>query len=76
MPCYSSITDLAGLRFWAHPGIDLHFVTHPESMEEVEQIAGAGQRPVVEAADLARVPGCSLARRMHGARCRCPATAR
>ena len=42
VPCYSSITDLAGLRFWAHPGIDLHFVTHPESMEEVERIAGPG----------------------------------
>jgi UDP-glucose 4-epimerase len=40
VPCYSSITDLAGLRFWAHPGIDQHFVTHPESIEEVEQIAG------------------------------------
>ena len=42
VPCYSSITDLAGLQFWAHPGIDLHFVTHPESIEEVEQIAGPG----------------------------------
>ncbi len=42
VPCYSSITDLAGLYFWAHPGIDLHFVTHPESMEEVEGIAGPG----------------------------------
>jgi UDP-glucose 4-epimerase len=42
VPCYSSITDLAGLRFWAHPGIDLHFVTHPESIEEVEHIAGPG----------------------------------
>jgi UDP-glucose 4-epimerase len=42
VPCYSSITDLAGLRFWAHPGIDLHFVTHPESIEEVEGIAGPG----------------------------------
>jgi UDP-glucose 4-epimerase len=41
-PCYSSITDLAGLYFWAHPGIDLHFVTHPESIEEVERIAGPG----------------------------------
>ncbi len=41
-PCYSSITDLAGLYFWAHPGIDLHFVTHPESVEEVERIAGPG----------------------------------
>jgi processive 1,2-diacylglycerol beta-glucosyltransferase len=42
VPCYSSITDLAGLQFWAHPGIDLHFITHPESAEEVEQIAGPG----------------------------------
>ncbi len=42
VPCYSAITDLAGLRFWSHPGIDLHFVTHPESIEEVEHIAGQG----------------------------------
>ncbi len=42
VPCYSSITDLAGLHFWAHPGIDRHFVTHPESIEEVEKIAGRG----------------------------------
>jgi UDP-glucose 4-epimerase len=42
VPCYSSITDLAGLRFWAHPNIDMHFVTHPESIEEVEKIAGPG----------------------------------
>src|ERR1017187_2436182 len=42
VPCYSSITDLAGLQFWAHPGIDLHFVTRPESVEEVEKIAGPG----------------------------------
>ncbi|MGZ4310880.1 MAG: NAD-dependent epimerase/dehydratase family protein, partial [Solirubrobacteraceae bacterium] len=42
VPCYSSITDLAGLQFWAHPGIDRHFVTHPESIEEVEKIAGPG----------------------------------
>ncbi|HEX5193173.1 MAG TPA: NAD-dependent epimerase/dehydratase family protein [Solirubrobacteraceae bacterium] len=41
-PCFSSITDLAGLRYWAHPGIDLHFITHPESAEEVERIAGPG----------------------------------
>ena len=33
---------IAGLYFWAHPGIDLHFVTHPESIEEVERIAGPG----------------------------------
>jgi UDP-glucose 4-epimerase len=42
VPCYSSITDLAGLHFWAHEGIDMHFVTHPESIEEVERIAGPG----------------------------------
>jgi UDP-glucose 4-epimerase len=42
VPCYSSITDLAGLQFWAHPGIDRHFITHPESAEEVEEIAGPG----------------------------------
>jgi UDP-glucose 4-epimerase len=42
IPVYSSITDIAGLRFWAHPGIDLHMVSHPESTEEVEQIAGPG----------------------------------
>ncbi len=42
VPCYSSITDIAGLRFWAHPGIDLHFISHPESREEVEAIAGPG----------------------------------
>jgi UDP-N-acetylglucosamine:LPS N-acetylglucosamine transferase len=42
VPCYSSITDLAGMRYWAHQGIDLHFVTHPETIEEVESIAGPG----------------------------------
>jgi UDP-glucose 4-epimerase len=42
IPVYSSITDIAGLRYWAHPGIDLHMVSHPESIEEVEQIAGPG----------------------------------
>ncbi|MDQ6805362.1 MAG: NAD-dependent epimerase/dehydratase family protein, partial [Actinomycetota bacterium] len=42
VPCYSSITDLAGLRFWAHPYIDLHFITHPESLEEAEKISAPG----------------------------------
>jgi UDP-glucose 4-epimerase len=42
VPCCSSITDLAGMQFWAHPGIDMHFVTHPETIEEVESIAGPG----------------------------------
>jgi UDP-glucose 4-epimerase len=42
MPVQSAITDLAGLRYWVHPGIDMHFVTHPESIEEVERLAGPG----------------------------------
>ena len=42
IPAYSAITDLAGLRFWAHRGIDLHLVTHRESIEDVEKIAGPG----------------------------------
>lgn len=40
VPVYSVITDLAGLHYWAHPGVDMHFVTHPESIEEVERITG------------------------------------
>ena len=42
VPLYSSITDLAGLHHWAHPAVDMHFITHPESAAEVEQIAGPG----------------------------------
>jgi processive 1,2-diacylglycerol beta-glucosyltransferase len=38
-PVVSAITDLAALRFWSHPGVDLHLITHPESAEEVGQIA-------------------------------------
>ena len=39
VPLASAITDLASLRFWAHPGVDLHLVTHPESIDEVRGIA-------------------------------------
>ena len=39
VPVVSAITDLAALRFWAHPGVDLHLITHPESAEEVHRIA-------------------------------------
>ena len=35
----SAITDLAGLHYWAHPGIDLHLVIHRESIEEARAIA-------------------------------------
>lgn len=42
IPVQSAITDLAGLRYWAHPGVDIHYVTHPESIEEVEKLVGPG----------------------------------
>ena len=44
VPAVSAITDLAALHFWAHPGIDLHLLTHPESEREVRAIAGLGTR--------------------------------
>jgi processive 1,2-diacylglycerol beta-glucosyltransferase len=40
VPVVSAITDLASLRFWAHRAVDLHLVTHPESVEEVREVAG------------------------------------
>jgi UDP-N-acetylglucosamine:LPS N-acetylglucosamine transferase len=43
-PVVSAITDLAALNYWAHPGIDLHLVTHPESKAEVLRIAGTHAR--------------------------------
>jgi len=39
VPIVSGITDLAALRYWAHPGIDVHLIIHPESVEEVRTIA-------------------------------------
>jgi processive 1,2-diacylglycerol beta-glucosyltransferase len=39
VPVVSAITDLASLRFWAHPGVDLHLITHPESAREVLELA-------------------------------------
>jgi processive 1,2-diacylglycerol beta-glucosyltransferase len=40
VPCVAAITDLAALRYWANPGIDLHLTIHAESRAEVEAIAG------------------------------------
>jgi UDP-N-acetylglucosamine:LPS N-acetylglucosamine transferase len=39
VPVVSAITDLAALRMWAHPGVDLHLITHAESREEARAIA-------------------------------------
>ncbi|MEY2514634.1 MAG: processive 1,2-diacylglycerol beta-glucosyltransferase [bacterium] len=43
-PVASAITDLAALHYWAHPGVDLHLITHPESKAEVLEIAGPRTR--------------------------------
>jgi processive 1,2-diacylglycerol beta-glucosyltransferase len=40
MPAVSAVTDLAALRYWANPGIDLHLIIHEESRAEVREIAG------------------------------------
>ncbi|MEA2125323.1 MAG: processive 1,2-diacylglycerol beta-glucosyltransferase, partial [Solirubrobacteraceae bacterium] len=40
VPVVAVITDLASLPMWAHPGVDLHLITHPESATEVRSIAG------------------------------------
>ncbi|MDP9256212.1 MAG: hypothetical protein M3Q31_06635 [Actinomycetota bacterium] len=41
IPVCAAITDLAALDYWASRGIDVHLVTHPESIPEVRRIAGA-----------------------------------
>jgi processive 1,2-diacylglycerol beta-glucosyltransferase len=52
-PTMATITDLAGLFFWAQPGIDMHVVMYGESMSSVERIAGPGSvrlvRPLISA---------------------------
>jgi UDP-N-acetylglucosamine:LPS N-acetylglucosamine transferase len=45
-PVVSAVTDLAALRYWAHPGCDLHLTIHPESVDEVLEIAGPRARVV------------------------------
>jgi processive 1,2-diacylglycerol beta-glucosyltransferase len=52
VPCVAAITDLAALRFWAHPGVDMHLIIHAESRAEVEAIAGGN-------ADIRHVRGFS-----------------
>jgi processive 1,2-diacylglycerol beta-glucosyltransferase len=51
-PVCSSISDPAGLYYWAHPGIDLHLLSWPESMKEVDRIAGPRRavaiRPLID----------------------------
>ena len=46
VPAVSAVTDLAALRYWASRGIDVHLLTHPESVDEVRRIAGPATRIV------------------------------
>jgi UDP-N-acetylglucosamine:LPS N-acetylglucosamine transferase len=46
VPMVSAVTDLAALRFWAHPAFDLHLIIHAESEPEVRALAGARTRIV------------------------------
>jgi UDP-N-acetylglucosamine:LPS N-acetylglucosamine transferase len=39
-PVVAAITDLAAMHYWASEGIDVHLVTHPESIAEVRSIVG------------------------------------
>ena len=41
VPAVGAITDLAELRYWAMPGVDVHLVTHEESIPEVRALAPA-----------------------------------
>lgn len=47
VPVCSSISDPAGLYYWAHPGIDLHLLSWPDALAEVDRIAGPGKAAVV-----------------------------
>lgn len=40
LPVAAEVTDLAGLRYWAHPAIDLHLLIHAESAGEVARVIG------------------------------------
>jgi UDP-N-acetylglucosamine:LPS N-acetylglucosamine transferase len=46
VPMVSAVTDLAALRFWAHPDFDLHLTIHEESEAEVRALAGPRTRIV------------------------------
>ena len=53
VPVVAAITDLAALRYWAHPGMDAHLLIHEESHAEVAQIAGT-RHPIVHARGMVR----------------------
>ena len=62
----ATITDLGGVCFWAHPGIDLHLVMHERLVAEVEREAGPGSarmtRPLVSREFFEPADGAALRR--------------
>jgi processive 1,2-diacylglycerol beta-glucosyltransferase len=44
VPVVAAITDLAAMHYWASRGVDVHLVTHPESIEEVRSIVGGSAK--------------------------------
>ena len=40
VPAVGVVTDLSAMRFWSARGIDLHEITHPESIPEIRRVAG------------------------------------
>ena len=60
IPAVAAISDLAGVEFWAHRGIDLHLVMHPGCVAAVERVAGSGSalcvRPLVRPGFYAQEP--------------------
>jgi processive 1,2-diacylglycerol beta-glucosyltransferase len=48
VPVCSSISDPAGLYYWAHPGVDLHLLSWAESRAEVDRIAGPGRAAAIK----------------------------
>jgi UDP-N-acetylglucosamine:LPS N-acetylglucosamine transferase len=64
----ATITDLGGVCFWAHPGIDLHLVMHERLVVEVEREAGAGSarmtRPLVARAFFEPADGAAVRREL------------
>lgn len=47
IPVVAAITDLAMMQWWAAPGVDLHLITHVESIDEVREVAGDETRIAV-----------------------------
>jgi processive 1,2-diacylglycerol beta-glucosyltransferase len=46
-PVCSLITDVAGLHFWAHPGVDLHLACYRESLPEISMISSGAPARLV-----------------------------